>query len=353
MSMTFPPEARAAVRGLPNEVAYAKLVEGVEQGLWAWKALSAFKQEVDTLAATDRPNKLLPYSAQFNAWRRGKTEEDINRAMWSGYVAQADMEAYAHNKHVMSARGNSVGPPPVRILGRVGVYRTRKHLTPDDRPNVQNQFVPKQSLAFVTDPLISDGAKVTMSVIMALCGKEATVESMTCSIATMRGVHKRTIQNHINELKDGGYLVASQPYRSPRDYRIKRRFVVDGRCRAPAFKPQKHEVMYKLARRSTNPHVKNWLHSIYTEVARQHPEALANRAARSDEPHRKEFSQINHINQTKVTPDNSPTCFSHAARLPPKEEWDGPPRLYRALKSIEKQLSKDGAPPDERSQGEP
>lgn len=160
------------------------------------------------------------------------------------------------------------------------VYRTRRaglRPKPAGRPT---QFIPKIALDTMLDTDLSDGAKVTLAVVLALAGKADRLVTMTASLATQRGCSARTIQNHLNALHQAGWLKYMWDHRKGLVT-----LLIAPHARPKPYEPGEMEMLTDIARKSAEPEVREAFQVVVSTVRRRHPGDLvrAHRAVRNRE----------------------------------------------------------------------
>lgn len=271
-----PKEAHEAIQGLEGNDALDALIKGAVSGLWpieavaTWRAAQRNGKEV--VAQVLRP---LPEAMQRALAAADKDSKGIivMRGMKDGLWSPTDVDAYFANQRAYHQRRLA---PSKRDM----VYRTRRsRLRP--KPTIRpSQFVPKIVLDTMLDVDLSDGAKVTLAVVLALAGKSDRLVTMTASLATQRGCSARTIQNHLNALHAAGWLKYMWDHRKGLVT-----LLIAPHARPKPYEPGEIEMLTDIARKSAEPEVREAFQQVVSTVRRRHPGDLvrAHRAVRNRE----------------------------------------------------------------------
>lgn len=269
-------EAHEAIQGLEADDALDALIKGAVGGLWpvevvaTWRA--AQRNGKPVVAKVLRP---LPEAMQVALMSADDDSKGfiVYRGMRDGLWTQADVDAFFEN---LQAYQNRRLAPSKREM----VYRTRRAgLRP--KPTIRpTQFVPKIALDSMLDTNLSDGAKVTLAVVLALAGKSDRLVTMTASLATQRGSSARTIQNHLNALHAAGWLKYMWDHR-----RGLVTLLIAPHARPKPYQPGEMEMLTDVARKSREPEVREAFEAVVSTVRRRHPGDLvrAHREVRNRE----------------------------------------------------------------------
>lgn len=103
-------------------------------------------------------------------------------------------------------------PTPSPEVPRVRRKYTRRDARLRKRRHIPGlRYVRRHSIDPFVDARLNDGARITLSYLIARCGKDRRWSALTCWVAEARAVGVRTIQNHYKALEAAGYIVASNP----------------------------------------------------------------------------------------------------------------------------------------------
>lgn len=159
-----------------------------------------------------------------------------SEGLWSLEVA----EAFCENQIALSEAKKQPAPR--------GVYLTRNRRKKRILPRTDGMFVPKMSLDALLDGFVRDGAKTCLALLLSKAGKAKSLITYTCSIAMQLGRTTRTIRNYFIELEQAG-LIRRRPGKSPNTVEI----TFADACRPEPYKEPLDVKAFKLARRTTNP----------------------------------------------------------------------------------------------------
>lgn len=266
MSAYLPECARAYIDETDLLGSVQRLTSAVETGAIDLAVLKTF---VGAMAA-GRPlqfQKTKPVSMlMLEEIRRFPNEEPrriVYRGLQQGLWTYEDVEHWEANNEVLaSARKTSVTR---------GVYLTRNRRVRSRLANVSDQFVPKLSLDVICKHDLQDGAKACLATLLSLAGKEDEVVTYTSSIAQLLGRTARTVRNYFIALEHCG-LIERRPGRSANTVHIR----ISKAVRPEAYNEPKDITAYKLARRSSNPALREMAEtvaafawSVHGDVVRQ------------------------------------------------------------------------------------
>lgn len=270
----IPKGAHEAIQGLEGDDALDALIKGAVGGLWPVEVVATWRAAQRTgkplVAKVLRP---LPEAMQAALMTADEDSKGliVYRGMRDGLWTQADVDAYFENQQAYHARR--------RVPSKHGMaYRTRRsglRPKPTTRPT---QFIPKIALDTMLDSDLSDGAKVTLAVVLALAGKSDRLVTMTASLATQRGCSARTIQNHLNALHAAGWLKYMWDHRKGLVT-----LLIAPHARPKPYEPGEMEMLADIARKSREPEVREALQAVVSTVRKRHPGDLvrAHRAVRN------------------------------------------------------------------------
>lgn len=215
-----------------------------------------------------------------------RAQQVLALGITAGHWGWEALEAFS------SSRATPVPEPRPRLPAKTRLARW------DERPAAPcGRFIMKRSLDPTLDWGISDGAARCLDLILSLAGKDLSLVTFTSSLARQLGRTSRTVQNYYRALVEAGYLLHEFDRDSGRVT-----LTLTEAVRVPAYKPQTHERLHDVARRSRSPKLRSKLREVYA-------------MARGEEGGAKIGSHINSTTNSKeasrrIETRNEPTVLS-------------------------------------------
>lgn len=264
MSDFLPASVRAYVDDSDKIVSIQRLISAVASGDIE---IAVLKTYVDATAAgrVIQFQQTKPVSVIMLEHIRAHPNEEPRRVVYRGLNegrwTYDDVEQWEANNTVLSnARKTSVSR---------SVYLTRKRRQRRVLPKVSDQFVPKMAMDVICHRDLPDGAKACLAALLTLAGKKDEIVTFTSSIATMLGRTARTVRNYFIALEECG-LIERRAGSSPNTVHIKIK---------PISKPEPYQepkdiTAYRMARRSTNPALREMAETVAAFSWQVHQAAL-------------------------------------------------------------------------------
>jgi DNA-binding Lrp family transcriptional regulator len=247
MTIVLPADARQHIEDRDPMAAVAALAEAANRGEIDVSAIIAFAK-ANRAGTPITYQKTRPVSLRIKEFIEANPTQPPLKLVYLGVQQRlwtdADCDQWQLNTAALSdARKTSVSR---------GVYLTRNRRTRGRIAQVSNQFVPKVALDIVCSHDLTDGAKLCLEVLMALAGKGSRVVTYTASIAKMLGRTPRTVRNHFIQLEATG-LITRTAGRAANTVQI----VIHDMVKPEPYKEPRDITAYKLARRSSDPTIRN------------------------------------------------------------------------------------------------